>query len=221
MAAKPKCFIHSKEGAEKVAEILLDVGSVKLRPKTPFTFASGLKSPIYTDCRLLISFPKQRNEVIALFEEIVIKKIGKDNVDVIAGTASAGIPHAAFLAQRLGKPMIYVRKEAKDHGTSKLIEGELLKDQRVLLVEDLITTGGSSLAAAEAINKAGGKVNWCLAIFTYGFGNVFDAFAKKDIQLHVLSDIISLKEVAFNSEIISYEEKILIEKWLSENKVEK
>jgi orotate phosphoribosyltransferase len=129
--------------AEKVAKILLTIKAVKLNSSHPFTYASGIKSPIYTDCRMLISFPKERAEVISYFVDLITQ--ATIPVDVVAGTATAGIPHAAWVAQSLNLPMIYVRSKPKDHGTGSLVEGVLEKNQNTIVIEDLISTGGREI----------------------------------------------------------------------------
>jgi len=155
----------------KIALSLLQTGSVHANLKQPFKLASGRLSPVYVDCRRLISFPKLREQITAQFAQITKRQIGLKNIDVIAGGETAGIPFAAFLAQKLKKPMIYVRKEPKGHGLtsagSRQIEGVLKDKQKVLLVEDLITDGGSKLVFKQGIEVAGGILKHCLCVFEY------------------------------------------------------
>src|SRR3989338_853673 len=150
---------------EEVAELLLKAQAVILRPQKPFKFASGILSPIYCDNRLLLSKPQERKQI----RDFYVRKIKKDGIkaDVIAGIATASIPWAALVAEKLKKPMIYIRKEAKDHGRENLIEGGLTPGQSVLVIEDLVSTGGTSLSSVASARKEGAVVENCLAIFTY------------------------------------------------------
>ena len=150
---------------EIVAKNLLDINAVTLKPDEPFTWASGLHSPIYTDNRLTISYPYVRRNIAVGMTELI--KHHLSNVDVIAGVATAGIPHAAYVAERLQKPLIYVRSKPKDHGRGKQIEGVLKEGQKVVVIDDLLSTGGSALKAVEAVKAAGGDVIGVVAIFSY------------------------------------------------------
>lgn len=178
---------------EAIARLLLETDSIIIDLARPFRLVSGRLSPVYVDCRRLISFPKAREAVIAAFVELVEREIGLDQIDVIAGGETAGIPFAAFLAQRLGKPMIYVRKEPKGHGRASQIEGFLEPGQRVLLVEDLVTDGGSKLRFVEGIERAGGLVRDCLTVFEYfseraGLRRAREALAARGLRLHSLTN---------------------------------
>lgn len=178
--------------ARQIAHRLLDIGAVKLQPESPFTWASGWKSPIYCDNRLTLSHPEVRNEV----RDALIHAANQyDSLDGIAGVATAGIPHGAMLADHLGLPFIYIRSKAKGHGRQNQIEGDLIPDGRYLMVEDLISTGGSVLEAAEALRQAGGKVAGVLAIFTYEFQRAQDAFAAANTTFTTLSNYTTLLEV--------------------------
>lgn len=194
--------------SSNIARLLLKVGAVLLRPNQPFTWASGIQSPIYCDNRLLLSDPKARGEVIRSFVTLIKKK--KIKCDAIAGIATAGIPHAAILADRLKKPLLYVRASPKEHGKGNQIEGKLKKGSRVLVVEDLISTGGSSLAAVEALRQAGAKVSDCLAIFSYEFPESEKAFDQAKCCLETLTNLKVLLDVAQYSKIISLPERDLI-----------
>src|SRR3989344_1919539 len=166
---------------KKVAEILLKIGAISLRPNNPFRYSSGMLSPIYTDCRLLISNPFERKKIINLF----VKKINEENkhFDVIAGTSTAGIPHAAWIANKFNLPMIYVRGSAKDHGKGNQIEGSIRKKQVAIIIEDLISTGKSSIETASAIKRAGAKANMVFSIITYGMESAEKNFANNKIKL--------------------------------------
>jgi orotate phosphoribosyltransferase len=178
---------------EEIARFLLETGAVLIDLERPFKLVSGRQSPVYIDCRRLISFPTAREAVIQGFAELIEQEIGLDEIQVIAGGETAGIPFAAFLAQRLGKPMIYVRKEPKGYGRDAQIEGVLEPGQRVLLVEDLVTDGGSKLRFKEGIERAGGIVEDCLTVFEYfsaraGLRRARETLAEHRLRLHSLAD---------------------------------
>lgn len=183
------------ESAKKIARNLLQINAIKLSPQKPFTWASGIKSPIYCDNRLTLSHPEIRSEIVEAFTEVI-----KDReYDVIGGIATAGIPHGALLADRMKKPYLYVRSKTKEHGRQNKIEGELQKGAKVILVEDLISTGMSSLNAVEAVREAGGQVDLVLSIFNYGFQRAVDAFAAKNCTFVSLSNYdIMLNEAVEN-----------------------
>lgn len=201
----------NQEIAEKVAKILLDIKAVKLNPTSPFTYASGILSPIYTDCRMLISFPHERKQVIKhLVDEIKHLPI---TVDVVAGTATAGIPHAAWVADALELPMIYVRSKPKDHGTGSLVEGVLKKNQEAVVIEDLISTGGSSAKTVQAIRSDGGKAFHIFAITTYGMKKADEVFQNETITLHVLTNFETIVSIAAKEGYIKAEEQQLVLDW--------
>ncbi|GFN30429.1 orotate phosphoribosyltransferase [Paenibacillus xylaniclasticus] len=178
----------------EIAKSLLDIEAVALRPNEPFTWTSGLKSPIYCDNRLTMAYPAIRELIADGFAAIIRERY--PNAEVIAGTATAGIPHAAWVAQKLGLPMAYIRDKAKGHGKQNQIEGRIAEGQNVVVIEDLISTGGSSLKAAIAVQEAGAKVNAVLAIFSYQFAQATEAFANAGIPLETLSNYSALIEVA-------------------------
>lgn len=200
--------------AEKVAKILLDIKAVKLNPIEPFTYSSGIKSPIYTDCRMLISFPKERKEVIGYLTEEIKKTNIK--IDVVAGTATAGIPHAAWVAETLNLPMIYVRSKPKDHGTGSLVEGVLQKNQETIVIEDLISTGGSSAKTVLAIRADGAKSSHIFAITTYGMKKADEVFKNDHITLHVLTNFETIVSIAAKEGYIKPEEQKLILDWATD-----
>lgn len=192
------------------AKLLLDYAAVKLSFDPPFTYTSGMKAPIYTDNRLLIGYPEAYKKVVGGFRNLVSEHGLK--FDWLAGTATAGIPWAAFLAYSLNLPMVYVRAQAKGHGAGKQVEGYLDSSKRVLIIEDLVTTGGSSLATVEALRReASADVNEIIAIFTYGFPAMRESFEKADVRLYTLTDFDTLLEVARETGRISGEqfEKIM------------
>lgn len=179
--------------AETVARDLLQIGAVALRPDAPFTWASGRLSPVYTDNRLTLSHPTVRSRIVDGFASLAR---GLDRVEAVSGTATAGIAHGALLADRLGAPFSYVRSSAKGHGKGNRIEGRVEAGQRVVVVEDLVSTGGSVLSAAEAIREAGAEPVAALAVFTYGFPEADRAFDAAGLPLHTLTDFETLARVA-------------------------
>lgn len=176
-----------------VAHILLDIDAVKLSPKEPFTWASGIKSPIYCDNRQILGNVEAHRKVI----ELLIEQLDEfAEADVIVGTATAGIPHATLIADRLGKPSAYVRGSKKAHGTARQIEGAAVKGKRVAVIEDLISTGGSSLNAVEALRAEGAEVVGVAAIFSYGIKGTVQKFESADCAYSVLCDLDTLLEAA-------------------------
>ena len=194
----------------EIAAHLLRIGAVKINAKNPFTWSSGLKSPIYCDNRLLLSYPEVREQVCEAFVEVANNWLGHD---VIGGVATAGIPHGALVADRLKKPFIYVRSAAKKHGRQNQIEGKLDSEQSVLLIEDLISTGGSSLKAAEAVNATGARVVGILAIFSYGFDIAKKASLEADIPFRTIITLDDLLNSASESGEINVEERKMIAEW--------
>jgi orotate phosphoribosyltransferase len=177
-----------------LAADLLQIGAVSLRPDDPFTWSSGMKSPIYCDNRVTLGYPRIRTAIRDGFHHIVQHL--DPGPDVVAGTATAGIPHAAWLADRLDLPMAYVRGEAKSHGRKNRIEGVVRRGQTVVLVEDLISTGGSALSAVEALQTAGAHVLAVVAIFSYELMAAASAFQDRDVACHTLTDFSTLIDVA-------------------------
>ena len=179
-------MIRNKDIAAKTAESLLEIKAVKLNKNNPFTWASGWKSPIYCDNRKTLSYPSIRTFLRQKFSEIIKEEFG--DVDVIAGVATGAIAIGALVAQELGKPFVYVRSGSKGHGLRNKVEGVFSAGQTVVVIEDLISTGGSSLAAVEALREGGADVKGMVAIFTYGFQVAEDRFKKADVRLFTLSD---------------------------------
>lgn len=195
----------------QIAQHLLSIDAITLRPKEPFTWSSGIKSPIYCDNRLTMSYPHIRRAIAHGFAAII--KAQYADVEVIAGTSTAGIPHAAWVAELLDLPMIYVRDKAKGHGKENLIEGVLPSHKKVVVIEDLISTGGSSLKAAEAVREAGGEVLGVAAIFTYQLELADEKFAEQKLPLHTLSNYGALVEVAVQMGVLAPEDVSLMTSW--------
>ena len=194
-----------------VAKSLLDIAAIKLQPNDPFTWASGIKSPIYTDNRKTISFPDARRIIIDGLAAVIKEQY--PNVEVIGGVATAGIPHAAWVAEKLDLPMIYVRSKPKDHGTGKQIEGVLAAGQKVVLIDDLISTGGSVLGAVKATQAAGGEVLGVAAIFSYELPAATMNFAQAATPFSSLTNFSSLIQVAQKTGEITADELTMIANW--------
>jgi orotate phosphoribosyltransferase len=204
-------MIFNKDTAEKTAELLLQINAIKLNPKNPFTWASGWKSPIYCDNRITLSFPVIRNYIRDEFSKNIEKQFGKP--DVIAGVATGAIGIGILVAESLGLPFVYVRPEAKKHGRLNQVEGFLQKGQNVVVVEDLISTGNSSLLAVEALRQAGANVKGMVAIFTYGFQIADENFKKANVDLFTLSNYENLLTQAVAKKYIAEEEQKALEEW--------
>ncbi len=197
----------------EVPQILLDIEAVKLGPNEMFTWASGIKSPIYCDNRQIISYPEKRKIVVKKFCERIR---GLGNVDSIAGTATAGIPWAAWIAEELELPMIYVRGSSKGHGLKNAIEGHFSPRQSVVVIEDLISTGKSSIEAVSKLLSAGLEVVEVESIFNYGFEKARVNFSQNGVAYHSLSELEELLQYALNNGLLSDEQVGIIEKWKKE-----
>jgi orotate phosphoribosyltransferase len=197
--------------AAPVASKLLEIGAIKLNTEKPYTWSSGWKSPIYCDNRLSLSFPHVRSYIKRCLAEAI--RTYFPDAQAIAGVATAGIPQGALVAEELHLPFLYVRPKPKDHGLENLIEGKLEKGQRVVLVEDLISTGGSSLKAAAALREGGASILGMVAIFTYGFDTAEQNFTKDGIKLICLSDFAHLIEEALQNKFISPDQLTHIKAW--------
>jgi orotate phosphoribosyltransferase len=181
----------------EIAEALLSIGAVRFSPEEPFTWASGIESPIYCDNRLTMSFPEVRKRIAQGLADLI--RAEYPEAEVIAGTATAGIPHAAWVSDLMDKPMIYIRSKPKGHGRGNQIEGELKEGSRTVIIEDLISTGGSSLTAAEAAKEAGADVLGVVSIFTYGLEKAEKNFGEAGLAHHSLTDFDALANAAADS----------------------
>ena len=207
-------MILDKETAKKTAELLLQINAIKLQPQEPFTWASGWQSPIYCDNRVALSYPQVRNfihqEIARQLEDIYGKP------DAIAGVATGAIGIGMLVADYLNLPFVYVRPEAKKHGRQNKIEGYIEEGSSVVVIEDLISTGKSSLAAVEALEENQIKVKGMFAIFTYGFAKAQQNFENAHVDLHTLSDYTNLLEQAVSTKYISENQLGLLENWRSD-----
>lgn len=204
-------MILNKDRALKVAEFLLQIKAVKLQPNSPFTWASGWKSPIYCDNRITLSFPAIRTYIRQGYADAILEHFGKP--DIIAGVATGGIAQGALVAQELGIPFIYVRSSAKAHGMGNMIEGHFEKGQRVVVIEDLISTGGSSLQAVQALREAGLEVKGLVAIFTYGFDVSIKNFSNAECPFVTLTDYDHLIDQALKSDYVTDSDVDSLREW--------
>ncbi|MDT0648754.1 orotate phosphoribosyltransferase [Autumnicola edwardsiae] len=204
-------MILNKETAKHTAELLLQIKAIKLNPQEPFTWASGWKSPIYCDNRVVLSYPPIRNFIREHFAKQIEELYGKP--DVIAAVATGAIGIGMLVAEYLSLPFAYVRPEAKGHGRKNQIEGNILEGQNVVVIEDLISTGKSSLNAVKAIREANANVKGMLAIFTYGFDIATENFKEAGVELHTLSDYDHLIETAQKTRYINGSEAETLKEW--------
>ncbi|EFV79475.1 MULTISPECIES: orotate phosphoribosyltransferase [Cytobacillus] len=195
----------------KIAEKLLDIKAVALNPNDPFIWSSGLRAPIYCDNRLTLSYPEVRKEIAAGLKSIILDKFPE--AELIAGTATAGIPHAAWVSDIMELPMCYVRSKAKGHGKGKQIEGKADKGQKVVVVEDLISTGGSAITAVKALREAGCEVLGVAAIFTYQLEKGKEMLDKEKIEAYTLTNIEALTEVAVENGYIQEKDMKKLVEW--------
>ena len=204
-------MVLDKDTAKKTAELLLQINEIKLKPENPFTWASGWKSPIYCDNRIILSYPVIRNFIRQEIAKQVEQLYGKP--DVIAGVATGAIGIGMLVAEQLGLPFVYVRPKAKEHGRQNQIEGLLEPNQTVVVIEDLISTGKSSLKAVEALKAHGASVKGMVAIFTYGFDAAQKNFEEANIELHTLSNYSYLVEQASETNYIIEEQLNALLNW--------
>jgi orotate phosphoribosyltransferase len=197
--------------ALKIAEFLLQIKAIKLQPEQPFTWASGWKSPIYCDNRKTLSYPQIRTYIRQQFVSLINEKFATP--DVIAGVATGGIAIGALVAQEMGLPFVYIRSEAKKHGLTNMIEGELTSGQNVVVIEDLISTAGSSLKAVEALREKGANVKGMVAIFTYGFDVANEKLKEANCITNSLCDYNTLIEVALKHEYINESDLESLKNW--------
>lgn len=197
--------------SEQVAKDLLNVQAVFLSPEKPFTWASGLHSPIYCDNRITLAYPIIRRHIAKGLAKIISEDF--PGVEVIAGTATAGIPHAAWVAELLNLPMVYIRSKPKDHGKGNQIEGHLIQGQKMVVIDDLLSTGGSVLSAAKAAQKEGAEVIGVVGIFSYQLDAVYDNFKKNNIPFKTLTNYQTLIEVAAQEHYITKDTLATLKEW--------
>ncbi len=196
---------------DKISEILLKLNAVMLRIKPPFRWVSGILSPIYTDNRILMSYPKEREFIVNSFIKLIKKN--KIKFDGFAGTATAGIPWAAWLSQKMKKPMVYARSEIKEHGKQNVVEGKVEENKTYIVVEDLVSTGNSSISTINAVREKKGNVEHCIAIFTYELEKAKANFGNANVKLLTLTDFTSFVKTALKKKRISREQLDHIMDW--------
>lgn len=200
-----------KEQSNQIAKDLLDIEAIFLRPNEPFTWASGIKSPIYCDNRITMSYPHVRRAIAKDLAAVI--KTTYPEAEVIAGTATAGIPHAAWVAELLDLPMVYIRSKAKEHGKGNQIEGRIQPNQKMVVIEDLLSTGGSVLEACEAAKREGADVLGVAAIFTYELPQVQENFDQAGLPYVTLTNYIALIESALETGAIQESDVALLQEW--------
>ncbi len=206
-----RCMPSQLDPALKVAEFLLQIKAVKLSPKKPYSWASGWKSPIYCDNRKTLSYPAVRTFIRQQFVQAINTEFGRP--DIIAGVATGGIAHGALVAHDMGLPFLYVRSDTKGHGLQNQVEGDLTVGRSVVVVEDLVSTGKSSLNAVQALRDAGLEVKGMVSIFTYGFDEATKAFAKNKVLLHSLTNYSVLLDQALRSDYITEKDLLPLNEW--------
>lgn len=199
---------------ETVAKILLELNAVSLSSKKPFRYASGILSPVYTDCRVLMAYPDQRRQIRDFYIDAI--KNAAVPFDVVAGTATAGIPHAAWIADKLNLPMVYVRGKAKDHGKENLMEGIIRMEQKAIVIEDLVSTGESAINSVNAVRVAGGEISYVFSIITYGLAKAQQTFEDNKLKLISLTSFKTVVEEAQKMKYINKEDIQLILDWTSD-----
>ena len=215
MLRKPQRSAKADVFAKRTAQILIETQAVLFRPEDPFVLTSGKKSPTYTDCRKLIGFAKERQELMEMAMELLNDSIGLDNIDVVAGGETAGIPYAGFLSTMMKKNMAYIRKKPKGFGRGARIEGNLQDDERTLLVEDLTTDGGSKMSFVEAVREAGGICEHCFVVFFYDiFENSLENLKEQGLQMHYLATWYDVLECAKENQYFTEEQISSVEKFL-------
>ncbi|UCG95510.1 MAG: hypothetical protein JSV92_00460 [archaeon] len=205
-----------KENEKRAAEILLEKKAVTLNPKNPYKYVSGVFAPIYTDCRILLSNPKEWREVINSLAFVIKNEIGLRNIEVLAGTAVGAIPHASFLAEELDLPMVYVNKVEKEHGKQTKVEGNVSKGDRAVVIEDLVSTGGSSITTVGNLRESRAVTGKCVTIFNYGFPKTGSVFEEAGVKLYSLCNLKTLLDVAVRKKYIKPEEKKIVEEWIKD-----
>ena len=204
-------MIINETFARELAAKLLEINAVILRPNDPFTWASGWNSPIYCDNRLTLHYPRLRKEIADHFTDFVRKKFS--NIDVITGTATAGIPHAAWVADALSLPLAYVRAKQKSYGMGNQIEGGVAKGESTVVIEDLVSTGGSALSVIDALQFVGAKVDALISIFTYGFDLSIVNLTKVTVPIYTLTDYTTLVDVAVEKGVVTTDDLEVLNNW--------
>lgn len=208
----------NKKDAKRAAELLLNINAITIKPRNPFKFTSGILSPIYIDNRLVMSFPKVRKKIIEFYVQIIKEKIGLDKIDLLSGTATAAIPHTAFLSQRLNIPMIYVRDTKKGHGKENQIEGKISKGQMVLVIEEHVSTGGSLIGNVKAVRDAGGKVDFAIVTTTFLIDAADENFKKEKVKVFTITDFEVIIDTAIKNNFMMKKDRKIVREWAKDPK---
>lgn len=209
----------SKDNSKKAAKLLLDINAISIKPQNPFKFTSGILSPIYIDNRLVMSFPKVRKKIINFYIETIKEKIGLKNIDLLSGTATAAIPHAAFLSQKLDLPMIYVRDTKKGHGKENQIEGRIKKGQKVLVIEEHVSTGGSLIGNVKAVRDAGGRVKYAVITTTFLMDTAEKSFKKNKVKVFAITDFEVIIDTAIENNFMKESDREIVRSWAKNPKI--
>lgn len=201
--------------SSKTSQILLDVNAVTFRFDPPFTYTSGMKSPIYLDNRVIMSYPKERDEIVSYYVQVIKEKIGIENIDYISATATAAIPQGAWIARELNLPMVFCRSTKKGHGKENQIEGFFKKGSRAVIVEDHISTAGSSIVNATAIRELGGEVNYVIATTTYETQKSKEELEKAGLTLFTLTTGKNIVDQALDEKVLSLDQKQMVDEWFA------
>jgi len=202
-----------KKKAKETAKFLLDINAISIKPRNPFKFTSGILSPIYIDNRLVMSFPRVRKKIIEFYVKIIREKIGLKNIDLLSGTATAAIPHTAFLSQKLNLPMIYVRDTKKGHGKENQIEGKVRKGQKVLVIEEHVSTGGSLIGNVKAVRDAGGRVKYAIVTTTFLMEAAKKNFEKEKVKVFTITDFEVIIDTAIKYDFMKEKDRKLVREW--------
>lgn len=202
--------------SSRTSQILLDVHAVAFRFDPPFTYTSGMKSPIYLDNRVIMSYPKEREEIISFYVEVIQEKIGIKNIDYISATATAAIPQGAWIARELNLPMVFCRSAKKGHGKENQIEGFFKKGSKALIIEDHISTGGSSIINANAIRELGGEASYVVATTTYETQKSQDELKNAELSLITLTTGKNIVNEALSQKVLSSEQKEMVDEWFTD-----
>lgn len=202
-----------KQTDRQVARMLLEIGAVRFSAREPFTYTSGMVSPVYCDIRQIISYPYERDFIVGALIDLMREKIGLDEIDAVSGTATAGIPLASWIADRLHMPMVYVRDNSKKHGLKTKIEGKTHKGSRMLVVEDIVSSGKSSANNIESLREAETEVNHCIAVASYDMAQALETYKKLKVQFTRLVSMGNVIEVAVENGVISKKDAAVIKEW--------
>lgn len=204
--------------SRQTAKLLIGINAISINPKKPFRYTSGILAPIYIDNRLVMSYPEVRKKIVNSYIKVIKEKVGLKNVELLSGTATAAIPQAAFISHKLNIPMVYVRDTKKGHGKENQVEGVVKRGQKVLVIEDHISTGGSTVGNVKAIRAAGGGCRYAITTTTYLMKNAEDSFKKLRIKVFTLTNFEDIIDVAIESNVVRAKDKEMVLAWAKNSK---